>query len=174
MLNGWKTVVGTVLVAFAVYASATWPDLKALWDAVLAAGIGLGGIGVAHKLDKLKTGKTVAPLLLAGFALAGCAAPASEQGQGQGESRMPVLVFAPTFTFGAVTGGAQTSTTTAPTVANAKSDTAGAEQRADAKVDAKLDATIPAGAAGAAIPVIGGGVAVPEVPVVVPPVEDEE
>ncbi len=45
-------------------------------------------------------------LALAAFlALSACAAPNADQGQGQGSSSTPTFVFAPVFTFGAVTGG---------------------------------------------------------------------
>jgi len=52
MLNGWKSYVGFALWAAATIAAEIKPEWASFLKPVADAALGLGGIGIAHKLAK--------------------------------------------------------------------------------------------------------------------------
>jgi hypothetical protein len=152
-VNGNKTMIGVVLSVVVSVLSRRGVEVPT-WIFDITDGV--LGLGLAHKAVKAvgaKTVGTVAALLCA----VSCAAPKSDQGQGQGGSTGATPQSLVVINIG-TGGGVSTSTTSAPTAAPAATSAAQSSQTATTDTQPNLSvgtdaikAVVPA-----VVPVIGG------------------
>lgn len=155
IVPGWKTAIGALgLLATGIALLLDGKTAEGI--AALAAAVTAFGIG--KKIDRaVKKSTGAAVLALVGCALAGCAAPRSDQGQGQGGS---VTGGIPTIAIYIGTGGGiETTIATSPAAAPAATSAAQASQRAEVTTDVR-----PAVGDDAVKALTPGGTLVPKTP----------